>query len=498
MTEPAHRWIPEYRETLGPEVADICAMAGFPPDPEQQLALDAIFALRPDGKSVLFETAVVVPRQNMKTGLFKQCALGWLFVTKQRLIIWSAHEFSTSQEAHRDLKELLEGCPQLLKRVKAIPSGNGDEGIELHGGQRVKFRARTKTGGRGLTGDKIVLDEAFALQPTHIGSLMPTLSVVPDAQIVYGSSAGLATSDVLRRIRDRGRAGGDPRLGYLEWCDDLPGECELGDECTHAVGSPNCRMDDRRRWFRANPQLARRLPLERMESFRKAMPPEEFGREEMGWWDEPPTSGAELALDPDRFAASMDAASVPDGPVVLGLDVAPDRTTSLCAAGWRADGRKHVEVIRTAPGTGWAIDVLLQVVERHDPTALVLDERVVGLLGVQLRAARIEPMVMNGSQLAQACMGLADDVIEDRLRWRGDAPLAAAAGSASWRAIGDGKAFDRKGGAGISPLVGCAAADWGLETFGRPKPTGPAHQPESIPAESSPTSAGFDPATAGF
>jgi hypothetical protein len=455
MVEPAYRWIPEYRETLGPEVADICAMAGFPPDPEQQLALDAIFALRPDGKSALFETAVVVPRQNMKTGLFKQCALGWLFVTKQRLIIWSAHEFATSQEAHRDLKELLESTPQLLKRVKAIPSGNGDEGIELHGGQRIKFRARTKTGGRGLTGDKIVLDEAFALTPGHIGSLMPTLSVVPDAQIVYGSSAGLATSDVLQGIRNRGRAGNDPRLGYLEWCDDLPGDCEMGAGCSHRVGEvTGCRMDDRRRWARANPQLGRRLPLERMESFRKAMPAAEFGREELGWWDEPAGAGRP-AIDPDVWVTLKDGTDDRQHPFAIGIATAPDRSWSAIAVGWRrSDGSVHLTLSTGddgrpdyRPGTTW-------VRARADELRHRWGTRVL----VDTASRDLVPDAEEPGEAEQArAHNALSDAVDARMVWHFNEPAMNTAVRASrWKQGPKTRELVRHGAVDVSPLAAAA------------------------------------------
>lgn len=460
LTEPAHRWIPPYSETLGPEVAEICTMAGFAPDPEQQLALDAIFALRPDGKSALFETAVVVPRQNMKTGLFKMCALGWLFVTGQRLIIWSAHEFSTSQEAHRDLKELLEGTPQLLKRVKRIYEGNGDESIELHSGQRVKFRARTKTGGRGLTGDKIVLDEAFALMPGHIGSLMPTLSVVPDAQIVYGSSAGLATSDVLRRIRDRGRAGGDPRLGYLEWCDDLPGECALGKACTHAVGTPGCRMDDRARWHRANPQLGRRLPLERMESFRTSMPPQEFGREELGWWDEPAGS-AGAAINPDRWAALADPKAERGRAPVFAVATAPDRAWTAIAVGWRRDDgaiqvslTKAGEQLDYRPGAAWVKDRVAELRQRWAGRVLT-NTAAKGLIDDADEPGEAEQ--------AQADNALADAVEAGTVRHGNEPALNTAVRASRWKPSGNTRVLDEKGPTDISPLVAAALAVHGLK-----------------------------------
>ncbi len=239
LVEPAYRSSPSFTRTLGPEVADLAALAGFEPDPEQRLGLDLLFALDEHKRSAAFEFAVVCSRQNLKTGLFKQAALGWLFVTDQDLVVWSAHEFRTAQEAFRDMEILITGCAPLARRVKKISYGNGEEAIELLTGQRLIFKARTKTGGRGLSGDKVVLDEAFALQPAHMGALMPTLSVRPDPQLVYGSSAGLAESAVLRGVRDRGRARSSARLAYLEWCSEAvcaePG-------CEHTLGAPGCAL----------------------------------------------------------------------------------------------------------------------------------------------------------------------------------------------------------------------------------------------------------------
>ena len=186
LVEPTYRTGPDYVRTYGDEVADLAALADFAPDPEQRLGLDLIFAVDGRDRAAAFEFAVVCSRQNRKTGLFKQAVLGWLFITDQRLIIWSAHEFRTAQEAFRDMEQLIGGCPSLSRLVKRVHRASGSEGIELVTGQRLMFKARTKAGGRGLTGDKVVLDEAFALQPEHMGALLPTLSVVPDPQVLYG------------------------------------------------------------------------------------------------------------------------------------------------------------------------------------------------------------------------------------------------------------------------------------------------------------------------
>ena len=176
LVEPAFHTGPAWSRTWGPEVSDLCEQVGFTPDPEQRLLLDDTFGLDANDRAVAFEVAVICPRQNLKTGFLKQAALGWLFVTDQRLVVWSAHEFLASQEAFRVMEQRITGSDVLRRRVKNISHGNGDEAIELLGGSRLMFKARTTGGGRGLTGDKVILDEAYALQPAHMGALLPTLS----------------------------------------------------------------------------------------------------------------------------------------------------------------------------------------------------------------------------------------------------------------------------------------------------------------------------------
>src|SRR4051794_15876523 len=122
LVEPAFSHSPVAVETFGPEVADLSAAAGFVPDPEQEQLLDALFAIRPDGSSAAYDFCVICSRQNLKTGVLKMAALGWLYVTEQRLVVWSAHEFNTTKEAFRDLKDLIEGCDALSKRLAAGPS----------------------------------------------------------------------------------------------------------------------------------------------------------------------------------------------------------------------------------------------------------------------------------------------------------------------------------------------------------------------------------------
>lgn len=474
LVEPAFRSVPAFRDTLGPEVADLCELAGFPPDPEQRLALDAMFAFGVDGKIAAFEFGIVCPRQNMKTGLFKQAALGWLFITEQRLIVWSAHEMKTTKEAFTDLVNLIENCPPLASRLAGGPSngihrGNGDESIELASGQRIMFKARTKGGGRGLTGDKVILDEAFALQAAHMGSLLPTLSARPDPQVVYGSSAGLADSDVLREIRDRGRSGVDPSLAYVEWCDDLGGECADG-MCDHRPGTSGCILDDKARWGRANPQAGKRITWKYLESERRALPPLEFWRERLGKWDDP--AAADAALPYQRWDVLTDAESQLLRVAAFAIDTTPDlSSTSIVAAGMQAGPwalpKTHVEVVRNGRGLEWAKAEAVALDAKHGPAEWVIDS--VGPASAlidDLLAAGLNVRVVKTVDVARAFTDLRDAVEHGTIVHGPDEALSTAVRGAKKRPLGDGGyAIGRavSSTVDITPIVGVELAHWAVK-----------------------------------
>jgi hypothetical protein len=483
VTEPAYRSVPAYSRTLGPEVADLARLAGFGPDPEQELALDAIFAIDGAGRSVAFEAAVVACRQNIKTGLFKQCALGWLFVTDQRLVVWSAHEFATTQEAFRDLDELITGSDVLRRRVKHIYRGNGDESIELIGDRRLIFKARTKGGGRGLSGDKVVLDEAFALQPMHMGALLPTLSARPDPQVLYGSSAGLAESAVLRGVRDRGRAGKDARLAYLEWCSRPAAEvCDAGVKCTHQLETPGCGCDDPANWHHANPQLGGRISMETIAAERRALPPAEFIRERMGWWDDPAEDPHPFPVDAWGLRLDVDAPR-PDGPA-LAVAVTRDRALAAIGSAGRVDGVSHVDVLDHRAGTGWIVNRAVEVYDEVGACALVLDptgpagalekdltekdENGIARFATKPGPAERRLVIVTAREYAQACGALVDDVTNDRIRHRDRRELNAAFGVVRTRPLADAYAWSRKDSPGdICPAEAVTLARHGYALYGR-------------------------------
>jgi hypothetical protein len=463
---PAYRTTPEYSRTLGPEVGDLGSMVRFAPYPEQQLLLDDTFAIDKNGRSVAFEVAAIACRQELKTGFLKLAALGWLFVTDQELVVWSAHEFRTSQEAFRDLSAIIEGSDMLTRRVKKIYSGTGDESVELMSGARLIFKARTSGGGRGLTGHKVILDEAFALQPEHMDALLPTLLAVPDPQVVYGSSAGLAKSGILRALRDRGRAGGD-RLIYNEWCSPRR-EC-LSVGCDHQVGTDGCALDDEDGWRVANPVKARNDPaMTVLRALRAALTPEGFARECLGWWDE---AAGEMVVPAAAWAGCLDIDSKIMSAPIFALDVSPSRSwAAVAVAGMNTAGVPHIEitsskgVVDHRPGVDWAVPCLVDLASVWPGMKVAIASgSAAESLVPALLAAGVDLLFVKSGDVSAACGMFYDLATTKGLRHVGQPELTDALSSAR-KNVEDGEGAwkwgRRKSSGDISTLYAVTLALW--------------------------------------
>lgn len=476
LVEPVFSHAPESVETYGPVVADLCALAGFEPDPEQELALDALFAIRADGSSAAYDFCIVCARQNLKTGLLKQACLGWLFITEQGLVVWSAHEFNTTKEAFRDLVDLIEGCPALSKRLASGPSHGifqsaADTHIELSTGQRVIFKARTNSGGRGLSGDKVILDEGFALKPSHMSSLQPAISARPDPQIVVASSAGLVDSAVLRGFRDRGRAGSSPRQAYLEWT--APEDSCEDPECLHIWPlAKGCALDRRDFWRLANPAMGRRITEETIQAEREVLDAAEFARERLGWWDDPTAAGpfpagiwqARADLSPVDPETGLVASQIVGRPSVA-LDMAWDRRScALAVAGFRGDGKIQGEVVEDIPVTPLnLVETAAQVVKSHRAPGVWLESAsAAGSLVPALRKAGVRVLEVKAGAVNQACGFVFDSVLDGSFVHLGQESLDSAVGGTQKKASGESWRWDRKAGADISSFMALTLAVWGV------------------------------------
>lgn len=439
------------------ELADsygICG--GFPLDESQKFTLRAGLGERADGSWAASTVADFEPRQNGKNDTCAARELSGLILFGERLQIHTAHEFATANESFLRLVAVFENWDDLRQRVARIRYANGEQGIELLSGQRLKYRARTGGSGRGFAkADLVVYDEAQHLQAEHIAASGPARLANPNSQSWYMGSGGLTSSANAWRMRRRALAGEGGRFAYVEHT------AERVSLVNGRVVTEKPDVFDREAWARANPAYGRRISDESMLSLYDELGSELFPRECLCIWDpEPAPSGAVIGAD--LWAACEDATSRIVGPVCFGFDVSPDRSwSSICSAGLRVDGLPHVEVVDHRRGTGWLPDRLDELVKRWQPPLLVADPA--GPAGGVLSSVKHEVQLVGTREATQACGLFYDDVTEGRLRHLGQPELSMAVADADKRPVGDSWLWSRRNSVGvIAPLVAATLARWAV------------------------------------
>jgi len=326
-------------------------------DPWQRLVLDDILGVRDDGMWAAFETCTVVQRQNGKGAIIEAIELAGLFLLGEYLILHSAHEYKTAQEAFLRIKALIEGCPDLSRHVKVIREANGEQQVILMSGARLRFVARSKGSGRGFSGQRNILDESFALTRTQLAALLPTMSAQQNPQMNLFSTvpdadtAPVPEEAVLPMVHERAVAalesGRPGRLAYHDW------SAPRGVDPT-----------DPQWWYETNPALGIRIAEDYVAAEAAALGERKFGTERLGIWDDPKGLAWLVIPEVDWLAAS-DPDSAALDPVGFAVVLSTDRQwASICAAGAREDGLLHVTVVDRREGTGWVIPRLRELVEK--------------------------------------------------------------------------------------------------------------------------------------
>lgn len=447
------------------EACDLADAIGMTLDEAQRNVLRLALGERSDGRWAAVEVADIEPRQNGKGETIQARELAGLFVFGERLIIHTAHEFATANEAFLRAANIVDSNPELRRHVQRIRYGNGEQGIELKDGRRIKYKTRTGGAGRGFAGaDLVVYDEAYALQAEHVAASMPTLSTSPNPQLWFASSAGMPTSTQLWSLRKRALSGDGGRLAYSEFTAELIEVDELGRPRSLPID-----IGDRRLWAQANPALGTRISWDYIEAEFVAMPAEQFARERLGVWD--PLEGEhrapKLPVSPwHRCGVLMD--EPPPPPYTLAFDVDIDgRNASICV-GAGSVSEPYVEHIEFRPGVGWLAERLVELVSTHNPIAVGCNGR--GPAGAQIGAilAAFRDAGLSGDLLVQmdatryqqACGAFLAAVAEGRLiRHDGSDPLRVAGEDATDRPLGEGWVWDRRSAtAPISPLVAATIA----------------------------------------
>lgn len=465
--EPRICSVPAYTSSAGQEAIELAEIAGLNLDPWQQLLLGHSLGEKPDGTWAAQEVGAVVARQNGKGSSLEGRELAGLFLLGEKDIVHSAHQFDTSLEAMDRLLTLIESTPDLDQRVQRVSRTNGKERITLKGGARIQFRTRTKGGGRGFTGDCLILDEAMILPETAIGALMPTLSARPNTQVWYtGSAVDQQVHEhgkVFARVRDRGLRGDDPGLLFIEFS---PPGFDGPDEVTAKQAA------DPELWAYANPGLGIRIKPESIERERRAMAPRTFAVERLsiGDWPDPDDDGDD-GISKDDWEACEDPKSKLRNPVRIALDVRPNRRhASLVAAGYNKAGQPHVELIDRRPQTSWVAARAGELLTAHKAGKLLIVARSpAAALIPDLDKLQVPYEEIDSAEYGDACGRFLDATQEAGVVHIGQGELQAAALGARLRSSGDTPVWSRRSSAvDISPIVAATVAFHAATKGGRP------------------------------
>lgn len=416
---------------------------------------------RPDGKWAARQCGLIVPRQNGKGSVLEARELAGLFLFGEPLIIHSAHEFPTSAEAFLRLLALIENTPDLDRLVARVHKAHGSEGIELKNGQRIKFKTRTGGGGRGFSGDLIVLDEAYNLPPKMLKALGPTMNARPNPQIVLTSSAphnGDPISNELRRFCKRGREGRDRFLAYIEYAADASALDGLdGEDLAAAVRVLN---RDPAAWAQANPGYPDRIDDDAIESLLSLLGDDDdgFPLECLGIWEDS-TAETKQVIPAAEWSAACDPSSSIEGTPTFALEVAEDRMWAAFGAAGKAGDRVHGECTDYHRGTSWVVARAAELVERHRGEIVVAKGSPAASMVKDLTAAKVPVREVSTEDHARACGQLLDAVADDRFRHLGQPMLNVAVRGAVKRQHGDAWVWSRrKSEVDISPLVAVTLA----------------------------------------
>lgn len=432
-------------QSRGDDASELAGRCGLVLDPWQGSVLSAGLSERRDGLWAASDVDVIASRQNGKNGTVEARELYGAVVLGE-WIIHTAHLFKTTKESFNRLLSLVEAHPDVKERLtyQVASPASGYE-MRFAGGGRVIFIARSRTSGRGLTGDVLVFDEAQDLDDDAVGALLPTLSSRPNPQSWYLGSAPGPMSTVWHRRRRAGRAGTPHRRAFFEFSAD-----------------PDSELDDRSAWAQANPGLGIRQTEEAIEAERQAMSDEMFARERLSI--SPDLVDGPTVIDLGAWADCLDRTHRPHASVAYALDVTPEAGACAIAA---SDGT-HLEVVKHEVGTNWVVSACVEHRDRF--TEIILDPAGPASALIQpLEAAGITVRQVSTREAVAACQQFLTAVTDRVPRHLGQLDLDRAVSNADRRDVGDGGwMWSRKrSSVDISPLYAVTLAAWAAGEAGQ-------------------------------
>ena len=451
--------------------------------PWQKWLLKHALELNPDGKYRFRTVVLLVARQNGKSTLLQVWALWRMYVDRAPLVIGTAQNLDLAEEQWQAAVDMAEDNDDLAAEIADVKKTNGKYSLKLDTGERYKVAAANRKGGRGMSGDLVIMDELREHSNWDSwGAVTKTTMARPRPQVVCASNAGDASSVVLRHLRKQCLAAieagdQDGAVGLFEWSAMEWREATT----TEPAQWVNLKTGDRKGWAMANPSMnhadpndpeAGGITSEALEAAYATDPDAVFRTECLCQWVNSAKGGT---FEDGVWENLRDPESEPVGRYAFGLDLSWDRNASISMAGHRADGLAHGEAVTARTGVDWVVQWFLDPPESgayprriDDPdlvgVALQANGAPVSALLDKLREAGVPVIEWAGGELGRGTGQFYDMVRHGGLRHRGQPILDVAVAMAATRPIADYWVWDRKKSlVDVAPLIALTAAMWALE-----------------------------------
>jgi len=463
---PRVRVAPAARANSWEDVADLAATLGIALDEWQEQAFEAAMGERSDGRWASKFVGMSAPRQNGKSQLIVSRALAGILLFGEKTIIISAHETDTARQVWQRLIDVIEDNPSLEARVTGRMNAVNRESLTFGLGldkQTIKLKARSQSGSRGFSADCLLLDEAQILGKQAWGSIVPTMSAMPNPQLWLFGTPPTSTDDpfAFTRVRESAMAR-KARHCWLEW------SAEDDDD-----------LDDPETWAKANPSYGVRISHEACADDRAAMDDDQFRMERLGMWSK---GHANRVIPEQAWADAGDELSVAVDRFALGVEVGPDQAkASVSLAGQRSDGSWHIELDDQHDGATWLAPYIDALVAANPQIRAVVGD--VGGPLAALCEKRNDRWFLKGSQvqitplavkeLGAACSRLLVGIVDGSIHHTKQPQMSLAASVAGKRKLSDTGmwVWSRSSATSdITPIQSATLALWGAQNSAVKKP----------------------------
>lgn len=386
-----------------------------PLDPWQEFLVIHAGELLEDGRPRFRRVLVQVARQNGKTHLLKILSLFWMFQERQKLTLAMSTSLSYALESMNNIAHAIENSDYLSGCNKKVITGNVNPHIETLFGTRYKIAAANSAGGRGLSIDRLVVDEVREHKDrVAYNAAYPAMSARPNAQAWFISNAGDDRSILLNSLRAEAIDGTDRRLGIFEW--SAEDNADLLDTEAWAAANPNLGyrvdVDALAGWAsRAHSVGGREAADFRTEALCQRVPALDAAVDAAAWGAGKIIceNGAEaLAPYADRLVLCLDMSPNGQHATLIGAAITDDKKTRLAVVAHWAGITAPQDLKKALPV--WVAKLKPRLVGwfPNGPAAALTTE--LGKTGAApwRRGAAIEEIKTN---LASVCMGFAEKVL---------------------------------------------------------------------------------------